>query len=152
MFLLTVAALAVVTGTLGPSETVKRKTQPVQVNVLPSDARVRVGPGPVSATVPVLGYRLEVRLTPNRASQPDAVSVRLQRGRRPVNGAHVRLTFSMLDMDMGQLTGRLPQTGPGHYARTVPVLGMDGRWALRLDIAPTNAAPFTATILDRMGG
>lgn len=113
---------------------------------------VVVGPGPVTTVLSSRPYQLELRLTPNRAALPGTVSVKLLKGGRPVTGARVKLTFSMLDMGMGQLSGLLPQTAPGRYAHAGPVLGMGGRWGLRFDVAPPGATPFSLTVVDQMGG
>jgi hypothetical protein len=112
---------------------------------------VAVGPGPVTTVLRSRPYQLELRLMPNRAALPGTVSVKLLKAGRPVNGARVKLTFSMLEMDMGQLSGLLPQTAPGRYAHAGPVLGMGGRWGLRFDVAPPGAKPFSVTVVDRIG-
>jgi hypothetical protein len=58
-----------------------------------------------------------------------------------VNDARVRITFTMVGM--GRLTGLLPQTAAGLYSHPGPILGMSGRWAIRLDITPRHAAQFS---------
>jgi hypothetical protein len=95
---------------------------------------------------------LHLRVAPNRATAAGIVSVQLLKGGRPVNAARVRLTFSMLDMPMGQFSGLLPQTGTGTYAHAGPVLGMGGRWGLRFDVKPPGAAPFSVNLVDRVAG
>ncbi|HEY8868102.1 MAG TPA: hypothetical protein VIM30_01780 [Candidatus Limnocylindrales bacterium] len=116
------------------------------------NASVAVGPGPVTTVLSSRPYQLELRLTPNRAALPGTVSVKLLKGGRPVNGARVRLTFSILEMDMGKLSGLLPQTAPGRHAHAGRVLGMGGRWGLRFGVAPPGATPFSLTVVDQMGG
>ena len=64
------------------------------------------------------------------------MSIRLFKAGRPVDGAQVRVTLTMLDMAMGSLTSALPQTAPGRYERPAPVLGMSGRWQIALAITP----------------
>lgn len=115
-----------------------------------SGSGATVGPGPVVSVLASHGYRPTLRLTPNRATHPDDVSVDLDRAGRPVDGAHVRRTFRMLDMDMGQLSGSLPQRAQGHYERPAPIPGMNGRWAVRLDINPPGGAPFRLSLTDQM--
>jgi hypothetical protein len=41
--------------------------------------------------------------------------------------------------------------GPGRYEATVPVLGMAGRWQLRVSVSPRSAAAFPVIVTDRMG-
>lgn len=136
--------VAAVVGTSGQSKTLEPLT------ARPGNASVAVGPGPVTTVLSARPFRLELRLTPNRATLRGTISVRLLKGGRPVNGARVKLTFSMLDMDMGRLSGLLPQTASGTYAHAGPVLGMGGHWGLRFDVAPPGAAPFSITVVDRM--
>ncbi len=97
------------------------------------------------------GYRLELRLVPNRAWVAGTVSLALSRNEKPVTGARVRLTFTMLDMEMGGLAGLLPETAPGRYGHAGPILGMGGRWSLRLDVEPPRARAFRVMVIDRMG-
>lgn len=106
----------------------------------------------MSKVLAVQGYELTVRLASNRAGSPDPLAVSVRHGARPVDGATVKATISMAEMDMGSLTGHLSQTRPGIYARTAPALGMSGRYELRIDVAPGHGVrPFTATLLDDMG-
>lgn len=136
-------ALAVATNTSGHSNPL--------VPTAASNTSVSVGPGPVSTVLHSHRYRLELRLTPNRATAAGTISLKLAKQGRPVNGARVRLTFAMVDMDMGQLTGLLPQTAPGSYDHAGPVLGMGGRWRLRFDVTPRHGKPFSVTVVDRIG-
>jgi YtkA-like len=108
-----------------------------------------VGPGPVTTTVRAHGYRIELALRPNRATVAGRISLALSRNGKPVSGARVRLTFTMLDM--GGLTGLLPQTAAGRYGNAGPILGMSGRWGLRFDITPRHVARFSVNIVDRIG-
>jgi hypothetical protein len=119
----------------------------------PRDAVAHLGPGPTSATVHAHGYRIRLRLTPNRAGDPDALSVGLTKGGVPINGARVTLDVFMLDMDMGtQLMGGLRQTAPGTYTRREPALGMPGRWGMRFAIRPPRSSGFDVTVVNRMTG
>jgi hypothetical protein len=112
---------------------------------------VQVGPGPVRTELRAGSYRLELRLAPNRASRRGVVAVTLVKGGRPVENARVRLTVTMLDMNMGNFTVPLPETGTGTYARTAPVLGMSGRWGWRFDVTPAGGKRFSIAVADRMG-
>lgn len=108
-----------------------------------------VGPGPVATTLTRDGYRLQLALSPNKPLAAGTVSLRLARHDKPVNDARVRITFMMVGM--GGLTGRLPQTATGLYSHRGPILGMSGRWSIRLDITPRHAARFSATLVDQVG-
>jgi hypothetical protein len=111
-----------------------------------------VGPGPVSTSVPAGAYSVAVRLTPNLASRTGSISVAVTRRGRPVAGARVRLTVSMLDMNMGSFTLPLPERRAGTYARMFPVVGMSGRWGFRLDVTMRRGRAFRLLLADRMLG
>jgi predicted metal-binding membrane protein len=110
----------------------------------------RVGPGPVTSVLRANGYELELHVNPNRAYRASTLSLRLLKGGRPVDRAGVRTTFTMLDMEMPGVSTRLPQTGPGTYSRTVPVLGMAGRWGLDIGVTPARGKLFVVRVLDRV--
>jgi hypothetical protein len=109
-----------------------------------------VGPGPVTRVLRAGDYKLELRLDPNRAYRPGTLSLRLLKGGRPVDRAEVRTTFTMLDMEMPGVSTRLRRTGPGTYGRTVPALGMSGRWGLRIGITPSHAKTLLVGVVDRV--
>lgn len=97
------------------------------------------------------GYRLTVRLTPNRPDLPERIAVEISRGGRPVSAARVRVTVSMADMPgMGTGTSLLPQSGPGTWARSAPPLTA-GRWRLHVAVEPRHARPFATNIPDGLG-
>jgi copper transport protein len=111
-----------------------------------------VGPGAVSRVVEVRGYRIALRVAPNRAAVPNDFSVHLTRSGAAVTGADVTLRFTMLDMEMPAQEVALADKGAGTYSRQVPALVMVGRWGLALTVTPPRGTPFTTTILDRAGG
>jgi copper transport protein len=116
-------------------------------------ASARVGPGAVSRTVDENGYKLALRVSPNRAAVPNSFQVQIQRGGRPVRHADVSVEFTMLDMDMGQQAYGLTETAPGTYARTnTPALVMVGHWGLTLRIAPPGQKPFDVLVVDKAAG
>jgi copper transport protein len=115
-------------------------------------AQVHVGPGKVVAALSRSGYHVQVLVSPNRAVAPNSFAVKLTRGGRPVDHANVKLTFSMLDMEMPNQEYGLAQTGPGLYARKAPALVMVGHWGLLFDIHPPGASPFTALVVDHANG
>jgi copper transport protein len=117
-----------------------------------SGSTKRVGPGPVVASVVQDGYRLDLRVAPNRAAVPNDFSVRLTRGGQPVRGADVVLRFNMLDMEMGQQAYRLQETSPGVYAHAAPALVMVGHWGLVFNVAPTGRPPFNVQVVDHATG
>lgn len=112
----------------------------------------KVGPGPVSRVVDEHGYRLELRVTPNRAAVPNDFQVRITRNGAPVRGAQVTATFTMLDMEMPQQSYALAESSPGVYRRASPALVMVGHWGLSFEIVARGAAPFTVLLVDRASG
>jgi copper transport protein len=115
-------------------------------------ASAHVGPGAVRKTVRQGSYQLDFNVQPNRAAVPNSFSVAITKNGRPVRGADVTTTFTMLDMEMTPLAYHLPETAPGRYRRSAPSLVMVGRWGLSFDIRPKNAAPFTVLLVDKAGG
>jgi copper transport protein len=115
-------------------------------------ASAHVGPGRVVSVVTHGSYRLELRVTPNRAAVPNSFSIRITRDGKPVSGADVTTTFTMLDMEMGQQAYHLVEQSPGVYVRSVPALVMVGRWGLQYQVQPRGAAPFSVLFVDRANG
>jgi copper transport protein len=111
-----------------------------------------VGPGPVSKVVEHGGYRVEVRVTPNKVAVPDAFAVRLTRNGVPVRGASVIATVAMLDMEMPTQAYRLAETSPGLYERSSEALVMVGRWGLTFQIQPSGALAFDVVVVDHARG
>jgi len=116
------------------------------------NASAHTGPGPVSRVVQEAGFRLELRVTPNRAAVPNDVSVTITRGGTPVRGAEVTATFTMLDMEMAAQTYRLSESTPGRYERSTPALVMVGRWGLSFQVTAPGRTPFNVLLVDRAGG
>jgi copper transport protein len=110
------------------------------------------GPGPVERVIERAGYRLEFDVQPNRAAVANDFAVRITRNGKPVRGAQVTTTFTMLDMEMPSQAYRLTERSPGVYARSVPALVMVGHWGLGFDIAPPGAQPFSVLLVDRANG
>jgi len=115
-------------------------------------AAATVGPGPVTSVIERNGYRVELRVAPNKAAVPNDFTLSLTRDGRPVSGADVTAAFAMLDMEMGQQAYRLDQVAPGVYRRSAPALVMVGHWALSFLVQPPGAEPFEVLLLDRAGG
>jgi copper transport protein len=115
-------------------------------------ASAHTGPGPVSRVVEENGYRVQLRVTPNRAAVPNDVAVQITRGGTPVRSVDVTATFTMLDMEMAAQTYRLAETSPGLYERSAPALVMVGRWGLSFQITPPGRAPFNVLLVDKAGG
>jgi copper transport protein len=115
-------------------------------------ALARVGPGPVARTVEHGRYELRLEVTPNRAAVPNDFALKIARDGRPVRGADVKVSFAMLDMEMGEQSYRLNETSPGVYTQQAPALVMVGSWGLEFDVTPRAGEPFTAFIVDRAGG
>jgi copper transport protein len=115
-------------------------------------AKAHVGPGPVNEVVNENGYRLALRVSPNRAAVPNSFQVGISRGGKPVRGADVTVDFAMLDMEMGQQAYHLSETAPGTYGHAAPALVMVGHWGLSFQIAPPGRRPFTVLVVDKANG
>jgi copper transport protein len=111
----------------------------------------RVGPGAVDRAVTQGRYRVRVQVTPNQPALPNRVALTITRAGRPVTGATVTSSFTMLDMEMGRQSYRLPETAPGVYASTSPGLVMVGRWGLGFDVEPRAGAPLRVSVVDQAG-
>ncbi|HEX5448760.1 MAG TPA: copper resistance protein CopC [Gaiellaceae bacterium] len=115
-------------------------------------AQVRVGPGPVVASVDEAGYKLHVLVAPNKAVAANSFALRITKGGKPVTGASVTLSFAMLDMQMPNQEYQLAETSPGVYTRKAPALVMVGHWGLSFEVTPKGEVPFTALVVDRANG
>jgi copper transport protein len=115
-------------------------------------AKAHVGPGPVSEVVSQNGYRLAVKVSPNKAAVPNSFQVAVSRGGKPVRNADVTVDFAMLDMEMGQQAYHLSETSPGTYGHAAPALVMVGHWGLSFQIAPPGQRPFTVLLVDKANG
>ena len=110
------------------------------------------GPGPVTEVVERNGYKVDVRVSPNKVAVPDEYTVRLTRNGAPVQGATIIATFTMLDMEMPTQAYRLAERSPGVYAHSSEALVMVGRWGLTFQVQPAGAQPFDVVILDHAAG
>jgi len=137
-----VIAAAVLTSLAPPAKGLARAGNP----------SARVGPGRVAEVVNKNGYRIELRVSPNRAAVPNSFSVAITRGGAPTRGAEVVSGFTMLDMEMGTQSYALTETSPGMYTRSAPALVMVGHWGLSFEITPPGKAPFTILLVDRANG
>jgi copper transport protein len=115
-------------------------------------AIAKVGPGKVSHTIERNGYKLQLRVDPNRAAVPNRFAVVVTKNSKPVTGADVTATFVMLDMEMGQQEYRLDETAPGVYSRSAPALVMVGHWGLTFEVQPPGKAPFEVLLVDKASG
>jgi copper transport protein len=116
-------------------------------------ATATVGPGPVKHTVEQGDYKLEFGVSPNRAVQANAFSVKVTRGGKPVPGANVTARFTMLDMEMGQQNYKLKEGAGSVYAlRNAAPLVMVGHWALDFTITPPGEKSFQVLLLDKATG
>jgi copper transport protein len=110
------------------------------------------GPGPVNVRVDRNGYRVDVRVAPNRAAAQNTFTVTIARRGVAVRHAEVVATFTMLDMQMPSQSYRLAETRPGTYERAAPALVMVGRWGLAFHVTPPGGKPFDVLVLDRANG
>jgi copper transport protein len=125
---------------------------PAKALAVVGSAIARVGPGPVTQVVSDNGYRIEIRVAPNRAVASNVFSLRITKGGRPVRHATVIAAFAMLDMEMGTQSSVLPERAPGVYERSAPALVMVGHWGLSFEITSPGHQPFTITLVDRATG
>jgi copper transport protein len=110
------------------------------------------GPGPVVSAVQANGYRLVLRVDPNRAAVSNTFSVEISRNGKPTTGATVIGTFNMLDMQMPAQSYRFAEKPPGTYSHVGPTLVMVGHWGISLDVEPKGGQPFTVVFVDRANG
>jgi copper transport protein len=115
-------------------------------------AKAHVGPGTVNKVVSENGYRLAIRVSPNRAAVPNSFQVAISHGGKPVQNADVTVDFAMLDMEMGQQAYHLSETAPGTYGHAAPALVMVGHWGLSFQIAPPGQKPFKVLLVDKATG
>ena len=116
-------------------------------------ASAHVGPGPADTVVTKDGYKLRFRFTPNKAAVPNSFSVAVTKNGKPVRGADVTATFTMLDMEMGQLAYNLPELSPGVFGRgNTPALVMVGHWGINFDIRTPDGTPLSVLLLDHATG
>ena len=115
-------------------------------------ATAHTGPGPVTRLVSSHGYQLQIGVNPNRAAVPNQFALRVTKNGRPVTGATVTATFTMLDMEMQSQIYKLSESSPGLYEHSVPALVMVGHWGISYGIAPPGGTPFNVLIEDRASG
>jgi copper transport protein len=115
-------------------------------------ASAHAGPGRVSELVSSHGYQLQIGVNPNRAAVPNQFALRLTRNGRPVAGATVTATFTMLDMEMQSQIYKLSESSPGLYQHSAPALVMVGHWGISYGIEPPGGTPFNVLIEDRANG
>jgi copper transport protein len=99
------------------------------------------------------GYTFHFRFSPNKAAVPNTFAVKIEKNGKPVKGAAVTATFTMLDMEMQQQEYSLPSQSEGSYQRAnVPALVMVGRWGVGFNITPPGATPLQVLLLDHANG
>jgi copper transport protein len=125
---------------------------PSQALAQAGKAKATVGPGPAARAVEENGYRIELRIAPNRAAVQNDFSIKVTKGGQPVTDARVTTGFSMLDMEMGTQSYQFRETAPGVYSRSSAALVMVGHWGLEFTIEPKGAQPFTVIFVDKAGG
>lgn len=115
------------------------------------DATAHIGPGPATAMLRDGRFALRLRITPNRASARNVVSVQLTSDGRPVDGARVNVIYGMPAMNMGDgLSNVLPQRAAGAYSLREPILGMVGLWTLRFEVSAPSSDHFSVSADDEL--
>jgi copper transport protein len=115
-------------------------------------ASAHVGPGSVLRVVNKNGYKLTIRIAPNRAAAQNSFAVQIMRNGKPVRHADVTTSFTMLDMEMAQQGYRLAETSPGTYEHSAPALVMVGHWGVSFDVAVPGRPSFTVLLVDHATG
>lgn len=146
------AEILLVAAAVGAAAVLSSLPPPAKALAVAGGASAHVGPGPVKEVVVKNGYRVELRVAPNRAAAPNTFSVRVAKDGQPVRHASVIAGFAALDMEMGTQTYVLPESEPGLYERAAPALVMVGHWAMSFEITPSGLQPFTITLVDRTTG
>ena len=141
-----------VAGTVFAAAILSSLPPPPQALANLGEPSAHTGPGPVATVVDMAGYRLELHVTPNKAAVSNDFAVRITRGGKPLHGATVIATFTMLDMEMPTQGYRLAETSPGLYQHAAPALVMVGRWGLSFEVEPRGRQPFTVIVVDRANG
>lgn len=99
--------------------------------------------------------RVTVRLTPDRASVRNELTVSADQHGRPLSGARITARFSMPSMGMWNVFATtLSATGTAGVTEQVePVLGMAGVWRIDLAVHPKGDAKAIGLAIDtRMNG
>jgi hypothetical protein len=117
-----------------------------------ASAQIAVGPGRVVKVIRRRGYRVVLRLAPNRIGASNRASVTLTRNGRAVRGATVTARVKMLDMEMGQRAFALHETGRGVYAGSTSALLMPGRWGISFRIKPQAGQKVELQVVDTVAG
>jgi copper transport protein len=144
--------VVLVAGTLFAAAVLSSLAPPAKALAHLGKPAAHTGPGPVTSVVEQNGYRLELRVDPNKVGVTNEFAVRILRGGQPVHGFRVTATFTMLDMEMPTLSYTLTEQGDGLYQRVAPALVMVGRWAFTFELEPPHGAPFTVLVVDRANG
>ena len=106
----------------------------------------------MTQTVERNGYTLGVRVTPNRAAQPNTFALALTRDGKPVTGADVTATFAMLDMEMGQQAYALRRRRPACTRTPRRRSSWSGTGGITFDVEPPGGQPFDVLLVDRANG
>ena len=144
--------MALIAGAVAAAAVLSSLPPPAKALASAAQATARVGPGAVTEVVNKNGYRLEFRVSPNRAAAPNTFCVKVTRGGRPVRMQSVLLSFAMLDMEMGEQTYHAAGGRAGRLSRDSPALVMVGHWGLSFEVTPPGQAPFKVIFVDRATG
>jgi len=121
-----------------------------------SSAFPRISPATAQPGTPAVqhlrygSYSLTIAVRPNRSTALNRLSVRVTRAGHPVAGARVAVDAAMLDMSMPSRHEKLHPAANGRYLSSETVLGMVGRWGLRISIAPPQSKRFSVQLVDRV--
>lgn len=124
----------------------------VVVPAVAQPAPAHVGPKPGQVVVRHGANAITLRVTPNSSQRWNTFTVTATTGGVKVRRARVRLTFSMVGMDMGTMRFAMKEIRPAMYRYVGPGLLMSGIWHLHVDVAPRRGRPFVADIRDDVFG
>ena len=65
-------------------------------------------------------YALRLEVAPNLAAAENKFALKIERDGKPVRGADVKVSFAMLDMEMGEQAYRLTETRRASTPRRRP--------------------------------
>ena len=88
---------------------------PAKALALEGGALARVGPGPVGDGRDEERLHAAARGRAERGRGAEPLRAEDQQGGKPVRGADVKVSFAMLDMEMGEQAYQLTETAPGVY-------------------------------------
>jgi mono/diheme cytochrome c family protein len=118
---------------------------------LPPAASLPLEGKPVDEAAPMAGLTARLEVVPNQAGD-NRIAVQVTDARdRPVPDAHVGLTLTMLEMQMGTREVEARPDGRGRYTTSGSYLSMPGRWRGDVTLQTISGVAQTAQFLFTVG-